>query len=105
MTEEKLDKTELTKIKERQNRPTVSWIYREEESGKRKVDIPKLGKIILAEHNCLIVENGDKEDFYEYNNKLNYWEQRNIKSLKSVITSLLNKQGMWKDSPRCFSLY
>ncbi|RMC49755.1 phage/plasmid primase, P4 family [Lactobacillus sp. ESL0228] len=97
MTEEKLNTTELNKIKERQNCPSVSWIYREEESGKRKVDIPKLGKTILAEHNCLIVENSDKEDFYEYNEKLHYWEQRNIKSLKSVVTSLLNKQGMWRD--------
>ncbi|RHW54433.1 DNA primase family protein [Lactobacillus bombicola] len=97
MIKEALDTVELDKIKERQSNPTTPWIYRDEQSDKRKVDIPKLGKTILAEHNCLIVENGDKEDFYEYNEKLHYWEQRNIKSLKSVVTSLLNKQGMWRD--------
>lgn len=66
MSKEELDTVELDKIKDRQSNPTIPWIYRDEQSDKRKVDIPKLGKTILAEHNCLIVENGNKEEFYEY---------------------------------------
>lgn len=97
MNKDGLDEKEYKITQERQNKPTVPWIYRDEESDKRKVDIPKLGKTILAKHNCLIVENGDKENFYEYNDKINYWENRNVKSLKSIITSMLNKQGMWTD--------
>lgn len=59
MSKEELDTVELDKIKDRQSNPTIPWIYRDEQSDKRKVDIPKLGKTILAEHNCLIVENGN----------------------------------------------
>ena len=67
MIKEELDTVELDKIKDRQSNPTIPWIYRDEQSDKRKVDIPKLGKDVLAEHDYTIAEHGNKEEFYEYN--------------------------------------
>ena len=75
---------------------TVCWIIIDKD-GKSKVNISELGNTILEVHNCIIVENGNKDDFYEYNKVKGYWELRNIKSIKSVITELLNRYNVWTD--------
>ena len=62
---------------------TVCWIIIDKD-GKSKVNISELGNTVLEVHNCIIVENGNKDDFYEYNKVKGYWELRNIKSIKSV---------------------
>ena len=75
---------------------TPDWIILDDD-GKPKVNIAILGKTVLAKHNCIIVENSDKEDYYDYNYNEGHWELRNINSIKSAITKLLNKQHMWTD--------
>lgn len=75
---------------------TVCWIIIDKD-GKSKVNISELGNTILEVNNCIIVENGNKDDFYEYNEVKGYWELRNIKSIKSVITELLNRYNVWTD--------
>lgn len=63
---------------------TPDWIILDDE-GKPKVNIAILGKTVLAKHNCIIVENGDKEDYYEYNYNEGHWELRNIKSIRVLL--------------------
>lgn len=82
--------------KEKYIKGTPTWIKFYDDD-KPKVIISKLGRTILNEHNFIIVENGNKEDFYEYNEVRGYWELRNIKSIKSVITELLNRHNVWTD--------
>ncbi len=82
--------------KEKYIKGTPTWIKFYDDD-KPKVIISKLGRTILNEHNFIIVENGTKEDFYEYNEVRGYWELRNIKSIKSVITELLNRHNVWTD--------
>ena len=82
--------------KEKHIKGTPTWIKFYDDD-KPKVIISKLGRTILNEHNFIIVENGNKEDFYEYNEVRGYWELRNIKSIKSVITELLNRHNVWTD--------
>ena len=93
---EQLDENKAKSLARLQDSPTVSWIY-VDDSGKRQVNIPKLGKDVLAEHDYIIAEHGNKEEFYEYNKAKGYWELRNIKSIKSAITKLLNSHNMWTD--------
>ena len=93
---EQLDENKAKSLARLQDSPTVSWIYIDD-SGKRQVNIPKLGKDVLAEHDYIIAEHGNKEEFYEYNKAKGYWELRNIKSIKSAITKLLNSHNMWTD--------
>lgn len=91
----KIDEAKAAKLRNAtKTEPTISWIFTTED-GKRQVDIPKLGKAILAEHNCVIAENRDKEDFYEYDPKLHYWVHKNIKSLRSIVNSMLDKHNVW----------
>lgn len=97
------NKSDIVKIdpelKEKYNKAvktTPEWIVLDDD-GKPKVNISKLGKTVLEKHNCIIAENGNREDFYEYNHAKGYWELRNIKSIKSAITSILNKHHMWTD--------
>ena len=80
--------------KEKHIKGTPTWIkfYNDD---KPKVIISKFGRAILNEHNFIIVENGNKEEFYEYNEVKGYWYLRNIKSIKSVITELLNRYNVW----------
>lgn len=82
--------------KEKYIKGTPTWIKFYDDD-KPKVIISKLGRTILDEHKFIIVENGNKEDFYEYNEVRGYWELRNIKSIKSVITELLNRHNVWTD--------
>lgn len=82
--------------KEKYIKGTPTWIKFYDDD-KPKVIISKLGRTILNEHNFIIVENGNKENFYEYNEVRGYWELRNIKSIKSVITELLNRHNVWTD--------
>lgn len=82
--------------KEKYIKGTPTWIKFYDDD-KPKVIISKLGRTVLNEHNFIIVENGNKEDFYEYNEVRGYWELRNIKSIKSVITELLNRHNVWTD--------
>ena len=82
---------------------TVCWIIIDKD-GKSKVNISELGNTVLEVHNCIIVENGNKDDFYEYNEVKGYWELRNIKSIKSVITELLNRYNVWTDRVFSFCL-
>ena len=87
------------KLKEKYDKSvnkTPDWVVIDDD-GKPKINISKLGKTVLEKHNCIIAENGNKEDFYEYKENLGYWELKNIKSIKSSITSILNKHHMWTD--------
>lgn len=97
------NKSEIIKIdpelKEKYNKSvnkTPDWVVIDDD-GKPKVNISRLGKTVLEKHNCIIAENGNREDFYEYNYAKGCWELRNIKSIKSAITSILNKHHMWTD--------
>lgn len=93
---EQLDENKAKNLAKLQGQPTVPWIY-VDDNEKRQVNIPKLGKGILAVHDYAIAEHGNKEEFYEYNHSKGYWELRNIRSVKSAITELLNKQHVWTD--------
>lgn len=93
---ERLDENKAKYLAKLQGQPTVPWIY-VDDNEKRQVNIPKLGKDILAVYDYSIAEHGNKEEFYEYNHSKGYWELRNIRSVKSAITELLNKQHVWTD--------
>lgn len=93
---ERLDENKAKNLAKLEGQHTVPWIY-VDGNEKRQVNIPKLGKGILAVHDYAIAEHGNKEEFYEYDHSKGYWELRNIRSVKIAITELLNKQHVLTD--------